>query len=95
MRPGIIIADSTRGRRPGVQSSASPTWGRTGPILRRLDRILEPTRDTVRALDQRYSGGGRDVQVRQKTGFRFYNTSEWARSRARRPARGWASKHGS
>jgi type I restriction enzyme M protein len=46
-------------------------------ILRRLDCILEPTRETVRDLDKKYSGGALDVQVRQKTGFRFYNTSEY------------------
>lgn len=46
-------------------------------ILRRLDCILEPTRDTVRNLAKKYEGGALDVQVRQKTGFRFYNTSEF------------------
>lgn len=46
-------------------------------ILRRLDCILEPTRETVRELDKEYSGGALDVRVRQKTGFRFYNTSEY------------------
>jgi type I restriction enzyme M protein len=46
-------------------------------ILRRLDCILEPTRDEVRALAKRLDGGALDVKVRQKTGFRFYNTSEY------------------
>lgn len=46
-------------------------------ILRRLDCILEPTRDTVRDLAGKYEGGALDVKVRQKTGFRFYNTSEF------------------
>lgn len=46
-------------------------------ILRRLDCILEPTRDEVRALATKHDGGALDVQVRQKTGFRFYNTSEY------------------
>ena len=46
-------------------------------ILRRLDCILEPTRDKVRALAKKYDDGALDVQVRQKTGFRFYNTSEY------------------
>jgi len=46
-------------------------------ILRRLDCILEPTRDEVRSLAKKYDGGALDVQVRQKTGFRFYNTSEY------------------
>ena len=44
-------------------------------ILRRLDCILEPTRDQVRALAKKHDGGALDVQVRQKTGLRFYNTS--------------------
>lgn len=46
-------------------------------ILRRLDCILEPTRDEVRALAKKHDGGALDVQVRQKTGFRLYNTSEY------------------
>jgi type I restriction enzyme M protein len=46
-------------------------------ILRRLDCILEPTRDPVRTLAKKYDGGELDVKVRQKTGFRFYNTSEY------------------
>lgn len=46
-------------------------------ILRRLDCILEPTRDPVRNLAKKYDGGALDVKVRQKTGFRFYNTSEY------------------
>jgi len=46
-------------------------------ILRRLDCILEPTRDEVRALAKKHDGGALDVQIRQKTGFRFYNTSEY------------------
>ena len=44
-------------------------------ILRRLDCILEPTRDEVRALAQKYAGGALDVQVKRKTGLAFYNTS--------------------
>ncbi|MDX1879253.1 class I SAM-dependent DNA methyltransferase [Mycolicibacterium sp. 141076] len=44
-------------------------------ILRRLDCILEPTRDEVRALAEKYSGGALDVQVKRKTGLAFYNTS--------------------
>lgn len=43
-------------------------------ILRRLDCVLEPGRDTVRNLATKHEGGALDVQVRQKTGFRFYNT---------------------
>jgi type I restriction enzyme M protein len=46
-------------------------------ILRRLDCILEPTRDEVRALAKKHDGGALDVLVRQKTGFRFYNASEY------------------
>ena len=44
-------------------------------ILRRLDCILEPTRDEVRELAESYSGGALEVQVRRKTGLAFYNTS--------------------
>jgi len=46
-------------------------------ILRRLDCILAPTREEVRALAKKYDGGALDAKVRQKTGFRFYNTSEF------------------
>ena len=46
-------------------------------ILRRLDCILEPTRDDVRKLAKKHEGGALDVKVRQKTGFRFYNTSQF------------------
>jgi type I restriction enzyme M protein len=46
-------------------------------ILRRLDCILEPTRDEVRTLATKYDGGGLDVQVRRTTGLSFYNTSEY------------------
>lgn len=44
-------------------------------VLRRLDCILEPTRDEVRILAAKYSGGALDVQVKRKTGLSFYNTS--------------------
>jgi type I restriction enzyme M protein len=44
-------------------------------ILRRLDCILEPTRDEVRTLATKYTGGALDVQVKRKTGLGFYNTS--------------------
>lgn len=44
-------------------------------ILRRLDCVLEPTRDEVRALAAKYTGGALDVQVKRKTGLGFYNTS--------------------
>jgi type I restriction enzyme M protein len=46
-------------------------------ILRRLDCILESTREEVRALGAKYSGGALDVQVKRKTGFAFYNTSSF------------------
>jgi len=44
-------------------------------ILRRLDCVLEPTRDEVRALAAKYTGGALDVQVKRTTGLGFYNTS--------------------
>lgn len=44
-------------------------------ILRRLDCILEPHRDEVRKLAEKYSGGALDAQVKRKTGLSFYNTS--------------------
>lgn len=44
-------------------------------ILRRLDCVLEPTRDEVRTLAAKYTGGALDVQVKRKTGLGFYNTS--------------------
>ncbi|MFM9377288.1 N-6 DNA methylase [Gordonia sp. VNK21] len=44
-------------------------------ILRRLDCILEPHRDEIRELAERFSGGALDVQVKRKTGLSFYNTS--------------------
>lgn len=46
-------------------------------ILRRLDDILEPTREEVRTLAERYSGGALDMQVKRKTGLTFYNTSQF------------------
>ncbi|WP_454163757.1 type I restriction-modification system subunit M [Gordonia iterans] len=44
-------------------------------ILRRLDCILEPHRDQIRALSEKYAGGALEVQVKRKTGLAFYNTS--------------------
>ncbi len=44
-------------------------------ILRRLDCVVEPTRDEVRTLAEKYAGGALDVQVKRKTGLTFYNTS--------------------
>ncbi|VBA44393.1 hypothetical protein LAUMK136_05607 [Mycobacterium attenuatum] len=47
-------------------------------ILRRLDRVLEPTRDEFRALATKYTGGALDVQVKRRTGLGLYNTSAFA-----------------
>lgn len=44
-------------------------------ILRRLDGVLAPTRDEVRALAKKYNDGALDVQVKRATGLSFYNTS--------------------
>ena len=46
-------------------------------ILRRLDCILEPTRDQVQELAGKYEGGALDIQVKRKTGLAFYNTSRY------------------
>jgi type I restriction enzyme M protein len=47
-------------------------------ILRRLDCILEPTRDQVRALAAQYpQPGALAVQVKRATGLGFHNTSEY------------------
>jgi len=47
-------------------------------ILRRLDCILEPTRDQVRALAVQFPHpGSLAVRVKQATGLGFYNTSEY------------------
>jgi len=46
-------------------------------ILRRLDCILEPTRDQVHELAGKYEGGALDIQVKRKTGLAFYNTSRY------------------
>ncbi|HNP58767.1 MAG TPA: class I SAM-dependent DNA methyltransferase [Gordonia sp. (in: high G+C Gram-positive bacteria)] len=47
-------------------------------ILRRMDAILEPTRDEVRALAKETAAGPRlDRAVHKATGLRFYNTSKF------------------
>lgn len=47
-------------------------------ILRRLDCILEPSRDEVRSLAKQYPNpGALAVQVKRKTGLGFYNSSEF------------------
>lgn len=44
-------------------------------MLRRLDCVLGPTREEVRTLATKYTGGALDVQVKRNTGLGFYNTS--------------------
>lgn len=44
-------------------------------ILRRLDCVLEPSRDEVRTLAAKCTGGALDVQVKRTMGLGFYNTS--------------------
>lgn len=44
-------------------------------ILRRLDCILEPTRDEVRELAKKFEGGRLEREVKQATGLTFHNTS--------------------
>lgn len=47
-------------------------------ILRRLDCILAPTRDEVRALAAKYDNpGALAVQVKRATGLGFHNTSQY------------------
>ncbi|MEU8238519.1 class I SAM-dependent DNA methyltransferase [Actinoplanes missouriensis] len=48
-------------------------------ILRRLDYILEPDRDTVRALAAKYDNPNRlKLEVEKATGRPFYNTSNYS-----------------
>ncbi|GAA1214049.1 type I restriction-modification system subunit M [Prauserella alba] len=48
-------------------------------ILRRLDCILEPDRDTVRKLAAKYDNPNRlQVEVKKATGRPFYNTSNYS-----------------
>ncbi len=47
-------------------------------ILRRLDCLLEPDRETMRNLAVVFKGGALDAHVRQQTGRRFYNTSAFS-----------------
>ncbi len=44
-------------------------------ILRRLDCLMEPTRNEVRALAEKYEGGALTARVKRTTGMPFYNTS--------------------
>ena len=47
-------------------------------ILRRLDCVLEPTRDQVRRIAEAESREElRDVKIKRATGLGFYNTSPW------------------
>lgn len=47
-------------------------------ILRRLDCVLEPTRDQVRQIAEAESREElRDVKIKRATGLGFYNTSPW------------------
>ena len=49
-------------------------------VLRRLDCVLEPTRDKVLKTKKRWSGKGRgvlDAKLRRATGVPFYNTSPY------------------
>lgn len=47
-------------------------------ILRRLDCLLAPDRETMRNLAMVFKGGALDAHVRQQTGRRFYNTSAFS-----------------
>ena len=49
-------------------------------VLRRLDCVLEPTRDKVLKVNKKWSGKGRgvlDAKLRRATGVPFYNTSPY------------------
>ena len=49
-------------------------------VLRRLDCVLEPTRDKVLKANRKWSGKGRgvlDAKLRRATGVPFYNTSPY------------------
>lgn len=46
-------------------------------ILRRLDCMLEPTRDEVRVLEKKYQGGALDAKVKRELGLNFHNTSQY------------------
>ncbi|MGW3613628.1 type I restriction-modification system subunit M N-terminal domain-containing protein [Micromonospora sp. NPDC005163] len=50
-----------------------------GLILRRLDCILEPDREAVRALAAKYANPNRlKIEVKKATGRPFYNTSNYS-----------------
>ena len=46
-------------------------------ILRRLDCLMEPHRDEMRELAEKYEGGGLAARVKRTTGMPFYNTSRF------------------
>jgi type I restriction enzyme M protein len=46
-------------------------------ILRRLDALMAPKRDTMRELAKNYQDGFLEAQIRKQTGLAFYNTSEY------------------
>ena len=52
-------------------------------ILRRLDCILEPSRDTVRDLAKKYESDELDAKVGRKTGLRFYTPASTTSPRFR------------
>jgi type I restriction-modification system DNA methylase subunit len=66
-------------------------------ILRRLDCILEPTKDEVLADYKKIAGGKTDLDVLLKAKFKlpFYNTSRWTfASIPRRRSRAWSTLPG-
>src|SRR5690625_2589810 len=46
-------------------------------ILRRLDALMASTRDEMRALAKKHTGGVLDAQMRRATGLSFFNTSQY------------------
>lgn len=46
-------------------------------ILRRLDALMASSRDEMRALATKHTGGVLDAQMRRETGLSFYNTSQY------------------
>lgn len=46
-------------------------------ILRRLDAMMASSRDKMRTLATKHSGGVLDAQMRKATGLSFYNTSQF------------------
>lgn len=46
-------------------------------ILRRLDALMASSRDEMRALATKHTGGVLDAQMRRATGLSFFNTSQY------------------